>query len=71
MLVMEAEPMSMRTGILHEGSTDSIVIGFYFCIFIQCKESVEANSELFREADEVCWIKIHMKFGSANESVLP
>ena len=39
--------------------------------FIQCKESVDANSELFEETDEVDWIKIHMKFDSANESVLP
>ena len=44
--VMEAEPMSMRTGILHEGSTDSIVIGFYSCIFIQCKESVDQSTRI-------------------------
>ena len=71
MLVRKAEPISTRTGILHEGSADSVVIGFHSWIFIQCKESVDANSELFKETDEVDWIKIHMKFDSANESVLP
>ena len=50
--VMEAEPMAMRTGILHEGRADSIVIGFHSWIFIQCKESVDANSELFKETDD-------------------
>ncbi len=44
---------------------------FILVFFIQRKESVDANSELFKETDEVDWIKIHMKFDSANESVLP
>ncbi len=38
---------------------------------MQCKEWDDANSQLFKETYEVDWIKIHMKFDSANESVLP
>ena len=34
------------------GSADSTVIGFHSCVFIQCKESVDANSELFKETDD-------------------
>ena len=34
------------------GSTDSIVIKFHSWILVQCKESVDANSRLFKETDD-------------------
>ena len=34
------------------GSTDSIVIKFHSWILVQCKESVDANSGLFKETDD-------------------
>ena len=34
------------------GSADSAVIGFHSWILAQCKESVDANSGLFKETDD-------------------
>ena len=37
---------------MSKGNTDSIVVWFHSWIFIQSKESSDANSELFKEDDE-------------------
>ena len=54
-----------------KGNTDSIVVRFHSWIFIQSKESADANSELFKEDDDEAMYKIHMKFDSAIESAFP
>ena len=54
-----------------KGNTDSIVVRFHSWIFIQSKESADANSELLRRMMTKLCIKIHMKFDSAIESAFP
>ena len=54
-----------------KGNTDSIVVRFHSWIFIQSKESADANSELFKEDDDEAMYKIHMKFDSAIGSAFP
>ena len=39
------------------GSADSVVIGFHSWSFVHCKESVDANSGLFKETDDVALSK--------------
>ena len=40
-----------------KGNTDSIVVRFHSWIFIQSKESADANSELFKEDDDEAMYK--------------
>ena len=40
-----------------KGNTDSIVVRFHSWIFIQSKESSDANSELFKEDDDEAMYK--------------
>ena len=40
-----------------QGNTDSIVVRFHSWIFIQSKESSDANSELFKEDDDEAMYK--------------
>ena len=40
-----------------QGNTDSIVVRFHSWIFMQSKESSDANSELFKEDDDEAMYK--------------
>ena len=44
-------------GTRDQGNTDSIVVRFHSWIFIQSKESSDANSELFKEDDDEAMCK--------------